>query len=67
MFFIILMLLRIIFTICETNNCEAGFNEEPLFLFLLETAQKLIVLLSRVEKSKASFEPLRHNFEAEEG
>ena len=27
----------------------------------------LSVQLTRVEKSKASFEPLRHNFEAEEG
>ena len=26
-----------------------------------------LYLATRVEKSKASFEPLRHNFEAEEG
>ena len=46
---------------CDSRNGASI----PLTLFYVFIMQ--FTLLARVEKLKASFEPLRHNFEAEEG
>ena len=54
-----------LFSFCKvfdilSNRGPKSFSKSSFIFVILK-------VLSRVEKSKASFEPLRHNFEAEEG